>query len=74
MTVDDIPEEDKLLRKDSSKPHEHDFIDFYHGWGISKSNDKLMNVHLFCKKCLQQRILKIDISDNDYDEEDDSEE
>lgn len=57
-------DEDELLEKCN-----HRWVDFYNGAGISKRNDKLLNVWMFCKKCLERRQVKIDISDNDYDED-----
>lgn len=73
--TDDMPEEDRYLQGKSQpiyKPCVHEWCDFYYGSGLSKRDKRLLNVWMFCKKCLAKRQMRLDISDNDWkdDEED----
>jgi hypothetical protein len=63
-----IPEEDEWLIKEQHKivQCKHEYVDFYLGSGISKKDKDIMNIPVFCKKCLDKKWLHIDISDNDY--------
>ena len=69
--TDDIPEEDKQIQVDyldylAKAKCTHDYADFYGASGISKRNKNILNVPVFCKKCLDKKLLKIDVSDNDW--------
>jgi hypothetical protein len=81
---DDTPEEDRLLHIERSQRripmppvnpnvpnHEHYWVDFYHGAGLSKKNKKILNVWMYCRKCLARAQIGLDVSDNDYEDDDD---
>lgn len=55
-------EEDKFL-------HEHEYVDFYSGWGYTDKDATRLIVWVFCKKCLDKKLLRVDMSEV-YQEED----
>lgn len=69
--IPDIPEDKYLTEAQKQLLRcDHEYVDFYNGAGISKRNKYIMNIPVFCKKCLDKKWLHIDVSDNDYDEDD----
>lgn len=68
----DIPEEDKFLPTVALE-HDHEYVDCYYGAGISKRNKNVMNVWVFCKKCLNTQQIRLDISMNKYKDDEDDE-
>ncbi len=70
--TDDIPEEDKWLGKTPYKPIrvcQHDFVDFYCGWGPARDDHLSRLVWLFCKKCLTTRQLRLNMHNVHFDDE-----
>lgn len=82
MIADDIPEEDKFLKRERKTPvgplsiicvgspnKRHEFSDLYHGSGISKDNPMICLQAFFCKFCLQIRIKAWDQSGYKIDDD-----
>jgi hypothetical protein len=70
--TDDIPEEDKWLVPPSKpilKHCEHDYVDFYCGWGPAKDDHQSRLVWVFCKKCLNTRQLRLNMHNVEQEDE-----
>lgn len=73
MVEDDIPEEDRYLQNhridEPNLRHEHDFIDFYCGWGPAKDDPQSRLVWVICKKCLAKRQIRLNMHNVAQDDE-----
>lgn len=56
-TPPDIPEEDLHL-----KTCYHEYVDFYGAYGRMDNNHSMLASWVFCKHCLDKKLLKMDMS------------
>lgn len=60
--MDDIPEEDKLLKRQPVDLHKHEWVDMYNGGGFVKGHVERALMAFYCKWCLKIRVREFDQS------------